>query len=142
MFVPVRLGAERQAALRVWIETRDLVPLLRQLDSLYGSETEPYCLDLSQVRAAQATLAGLIVQAIASQPAMLRRVWAPRDVTAWLSAEYGVRPSDVPMAMPAWLDQVDLEPADVAPLLSRLYAPPPIEGGGDAELPTLRTTDG
>jgi hypothetical protein len=122
MFLPIRLGAEPRA-LRVWIEMRDLVPLLRQLDHVYGSEAEPYCVDPTRVRAAQDTLAGLIVQAIAAHQGTLRRVWAPADVAEWLTAEYAVRRVNLPMAIPAWLNQVDLEPADVAPLLSRLYAP-------------------
>jgi hypothetical protein len=121
-FLPVRCGA-KSGTLRVWVEMDQILPLLRQLDRLYGSEVEPYCRDLSQVRAAQETLARLIVELLAERPAALKRACAPAELADHLAAHHRVRRADLPLPSPPWLDQVDVEPADLAPVLSALFDP-------------------
>lgn len=119
-FLPVRADGAA-GALRVWVEMPALVPLLRVLDRTYGSEAAPYCRDPGQRRAAQATLAELIVGLVRERPDVLKRVCAPGQLADLLADHHGVRRVELPVSAPAWLDQVDLEPADVAPLLPLLF---------------------
>ncbi len=118
-FLPLRIDGEPAA--RVWLEMSALVPLLRQLDQLYGSADEPYCRDPAQRRDAEAALATLLVALVAERPGVLRRACLPARAAAALSGRYGVRRVALPLAAPPWIDLVDVEPADLAPLLAELF---------------------
>jgi hypothetical protein len=119
-FLPIRIEGT-PAFLRIWVEMVALIPLLHQLDELYGSADEPYCHDLTHRRDAEVTLAALLVALVGEQPSALRRASAPAAVAAVLAERYGVRRADLPVVAPTWIDQVDLEPAELALLLPRLF---------------------
>lgn len=127
----VVLGARMGQApfpLRVWIDMTDLVPLLERLDVLYAEAGRPYCRDLGQVPAAQETLLALIREFVCAQPQRVRRACVTAAVAERLRAEYGTTRVDGCPAYPPSIDQVDLDPAALAPHLPAL-----LRGGSDGE---------
>jgi hypothetical protein len=91
-----------------------VVPVLQQLDRLYGSEAEPYCHDIRETRHAQDMLAQLVAELVARQPSALRRVCAPRDLAERLSEVHGVRRVNGLLPVPSRINQTELDPAAVA----------------------------
>ena len=95
--------------LRVWIEMRDVVPMLRRLDERYGDDEHPYALRVEDLPEAQRDLLEMVIVHVISKPETVRRIAAQRDLAAELSERFGVRTSDYPLAYPSAIDQVDLD---------------------------------
>lgn len=118
--LPIRVG-EAMGSFRVWLQAKEVVPLLRQLDSRYGDEGQPYCVHAEDRLRVLHTLEELIRDLITERPEVLKRVYTTHQIARELQVQYEVRRVEIYPAPPSWLDQVDLEPADVAPLLSSLF---------------------
>ncbi len=118
--LPVRVGAAT-GSLRVWLNAKEMVPLLRQLDTRYGDEGQPYCVHAEDRLRALHTLEELIKDLITEHPEVLKRVCTGEHIGRALQVQYEVRRVEIYPPPPPWLDQVDLEPVDVAPLLGGLF---------------------
>jgi hypothetical protein len=118
--LPVQVGAAR-GSFRVWLDAKEMVPLLRQLDMRYGDEGQPYCVHAEDRLRALYTLEELIRDLITERPKVLKRVCTSEHIGRALQVQYEVRRVEIYPPPPPWLDQVDLEPADVAPLLGSLF---------------------
>ena len=111
--LPARV-ADQPFSLRVWIEMSDLVPLLERLDERFGESGQPYCTQLERVPEAQGVLLEMIAEFLRAQPQKVRRACVPVAVADRLRAECGIRRIDAYPAYPPTIDQVDLDPADLA----------------------------
>ncbi len=118
--LPVQVGAAT-GSLRVWLNAEEMVPLLRQLDALYGDEGQPYCVHAEDRLRALHTLEELIRDLITEHPEVLKRVCTSEHIGRALQVQYEVRRVEIYPPPPPWLDQVDLEPVDVAPLLGSIF---------------------
>jgi hypothetical protein len=118
--LPVQVGAAR-GSFRVWLDAKEMVPLLRQLDALYGDEGQPYCVHAEDRLRALHTLEELIRDLITEHPEVLKRVCTSEHIGRALQVQYEVRRVEIYPPPPPWLDQVDLEPVDVAPLLGSIF---------------------
>lgn len=130
--VPVR-GEEGPDDLRVWIEMKDVVPMLKRLDLIYGDPEHPYCRDLTQVPNAARDLVVMVMDHILEHPESVRRISARRQLFADLHARFDVRQSAYPVAYPEAIDQVDLDLAPtlrVLPLVLDREPGPPEPGHG------------
>lgn len=106
--VPVRSGLGRDH-LRVWIDMKDVVPMLRRLDLIYGDREHPYCHDLTQVPDAARDLVAMVMDHIVEHPESVRRISARRQLFADLNDRFDVRRSTYPVDYPPAIDQVDLD---------------------------------
>jgi hypothetical protein len=118
--LPMRVG-EVPGSFRVWLKAAEMVPLLRQLDARYGDEGQPYCVHAEDRLRALHTLEELISDRITERPEVLKRVCTSNHIARELQVRYEVRRVEMYPPPPPWLDQVDLEPADIAPLLGSLF---------------------
>jgi hypothetical protein len=117
--VPVR-GAQGQDHLRVWIDMKDVVPMLKRLDLIYGDPEHPYCKDLRQVPDAARDLVAMVMDHIVEHPESVRRISATRGLFADLNDRFDVGRSAYPVAYPEAIDQVDLELATTVLMLPLL----------------------
>jgi hypothetical protein len=106
----------------VWIEMRDLVPLLEQLDERFGEDGKPYCTKLERVPEAQGVLLAMIAELFRAEPQKVRRACVPVAVADRLHADFGIGRIDAYPAYPPAIDQVDLDPADLAVHLRALLS--------------------
>jgi hypothetical protein len=106
--VPVR-GEHGSDHLRVWIDMKDVVPMLKRLDLIYGDPEHPYCRDLTQVPDAARDLVGMVMDHIVEHPESVRRISARRQLFADLHARFDVGQSPYPVDYPPAIDQVDLD---------------------------------
>lgn len=118
--LPVKVGTAT-GSFRVWVNAKEMVPLLRRLDERYGDEGQPYCVRAEDRLRALHTLEELIRDLITEHPAVLKRACTSEHIAQALQVHYEVRRMEIYPPPPPWLDQVDLEPEDVAPLLGRLF---------------------
>jgi hypothetical protein len=118
--LPVQAGAAK-GCFRVWLNAKEMVPLLRQLDMLYGDEGQPYCVHAEDRLRALHTLEELIKDLIIERPRVLKRVCTSEQIARVLQVQYEIRRVEIYPPPPPWLDQVDLEPVDVAPLLDSIF---------------------
>lgn len=118
--LPVKVGTAT-GSFRVWLNAKEMVPLLRQLDTRYGDEGQPYCVRAEDRLRALHTLEELIRDLITERPEALKRVCTGEQIARALQVQYEVRRVEIYPPPPPWLDQVDLEPTDVAPLLGSLF---------------------
>jgi hypothetical protein len=118
--LPVQVGAAK-GCFRVWLNAKEMVPLLRQLDMRYGDEGQPYCVHAEDRLRALHTLEELIKDLIIERPKVLKRVCTSEQIARVVQVQYEIRRIKIYPPPPPWLDQVDLEPADVAPLLDSLF---------------------
>jgi hypothetical protein len=109
-FIPVR-SEHGNSHLRVWIDMEDVVPLLRQLDLIYGDEDHPYAMDPREIPDAQRMLLRLVTNLVIERPYAVRRAAGPRRLARELGERFGIGPSEYPVAYPPAIDQVDLDPA-------------------------------
>ena len=112
-FLPARV-ADQPFSLRVWVEMRDLVPLLERLDERFGERGRPYCTKLERVPEAQGVLLEMIAELLRAQPQKVRRAFVPVAVADRLLADCGIGRIDAYPAYPPAIDQVDLDPAELA----------------------------
>jgi hypothetical protein len=106
--------ADQPFSLRVWIEMSDLVPLLNRLDERFGEGGQSYCMKLERVPEAQGVLLEMIAELLRAQPQKVRRACVPVSVADRLLADFGIGRIDAYPAYPPPIDQVDLDPADLA----------------------------
>ncbi|HEY7414779.1 MAG TPA: hypothetical protein VH593_06280 [Ktedonobacteraceae bacterium] len=118
--LPVKVGTAT-GSFRVWLDAKEIVPLLRQLDTRYGDEGQPYSVHAEERLRALHTLEELIRDLITERPEVLKRVCTGEQIAQALQVQYEVRRREIYPLPPPWLDQVDLEPIDIAPLLGRLF---------------------
>lgn len=118
--LPIRVGAAT-GSLRVWLPAKEVALLLRQLDLRYGGEGHPYWVHAEDRLRVLYTLEELIRDLITERPEVLKRVCTTHQIARELQVQYEVRRVQIYPPPPSWLDQVDLEPADVPPLLSSLF---------------------
>jgi hypothetical protein len=118
--LPVQVGTA-SGSLRVWLNAGAMLPLLRQLDARYGDEGQPYCVHAEDRLRALHTLEELIRDLVTEQQTALKRVCAGEQLARALQVQYEVRRVEIYPPPPPWLDQIDLEPTDVAPLLGRIF---------------------
>lgn len=118
--LPVQVGAAK-GYFRVWLNAEEMVPLLRHLDIRYGAEGQPYCVHAEDRLRALYTLEELIRDLITERPKVLKRVCTSEHIARVLQVQYEIRRVEIYPPPPPWLNQVDLEPADVAPLLGSLF---------------------
>lgn len=118
--LPVQVGTT-SGSLRVWLNAGAMVPLLRQLDARYGDEGQPYCVHAEDRLRALHALEELIRDLVTEQQDILKRVCAGEQLARALQVQYEVRRVEIYPPPPPWLDQVDLEPTDVAPLLGSIF---------------------
>lgn len=118
--LPVKVGTAT-GSFRVWLDAKEIVPLLRQLDARYGDEGKPYCVRAEERLRALHTLEELIRDLITGHPEALKRVCTGEQIARALQVQYEVRRREIYPLPPPWLDQVELEPVDIAPLLDRLF---------------------
>jgi hypothetical protein len=131
-FIPVR-SLQGRSSLRVWIDMEDVVPMLRQLDLIYGDEDHPYALRVEEIPSAQRKLLALVTEHVIEHPEAVRRAAAPRHLAAELAERFGVSPSDYPIGYPPAIDQADVDPAQVMfalPFILDREAIGAAEGGG------------
>lgn len=100
--------------LRVWVDMNHVVPMLRQLDLVYGDREHPYALDLRQIPDAQRTLLHMVATHLLANPDALRRVASSRAFATELWERFRVAPAARGLPYPPVIDQVDLEPHHVA----------------------------
>jgi hypothetical protein len=108
-FLPV-MSRHGRTHLRIWIDMADLLPMLRELDLVYGDRDHPYALRTEEIPDAQRKLLELVTQHVLHQPRAVRRVACSRQLAAELHDRFGVQPSDYPLRYPEVIDQVDLDP--------------------------------
>jgi hypothetical protein len=108
-FIPVR-SEHGRTHLRIWIDMEEVIPLLRQLDLIYGDEDHPYAMDAREIPDAQRTLLQLVTSFAIERPEAVRRAAASRRLATELADRFGIGPSDYPVAYPPAIDQVDLDP--------------------------------
>lgn len=134
--LPVTTRAGSTEYLRVWVDMNDVVPILRQLDLIYGDREHPYALDLRQIPDAQRTLLQMVATHLLAHPDALRRVASSRAFATELWERFGVAPAARGLPYPPIIDQADLEPHQVAvalpmildrTVLEHLAAPNPAE---------------
>jgi hypothetical protein len=118
--LPVKVGTAT-GSLRVWLDAKEMTPLLRQLDARYGDEGQPYCVRAEDRLRALYSLEELIRDLITERPEVLKRVCTSEQIAQALQMQYEVRRKEIYPLPPPWLDQVDLEPSDVALLLGSLF---------------------
>jgi len=118
--LPVHVG-EATGSLRVWLRAEEMVPLLRQLDARYGGADHPYWVHAAERLEVLHRLEELIRDRIIACPAVLKRVCTTSHLARELQIHYEVRRVAIYPPPPPWLDQVDLEPADVALLLGSIF---------------------
>ncbi len=118
--LPVQVGTVT-GSFRVWLNAGEMVPLLLQLDARYGDEGQPYCVHAEDRLRALHTLEELIRDLVTEQQTVLKRVCAGEQLARALQVQYEVRRVEIYPLPPPWLDQVDLEPADVASLLGSIF---------------------
>ncbi len=118
--LPVKAGTAA-GSFRVWVDAREMISLLQQLDERYGDEGQSYCVHAEDRLRALYALEELIRDLIIERPGTLKRVCTGEQVAQALQREYEVRRREIYPPPPPWLDQVDLEPTDVVPLLGRLF---------------------
>lgn len=111
-FIPVTSRGER-SFVRIWIEMADVVPMLRELDRIYGSEGHPYALRAEEIPDAQRKLLELVTEHAIAHPERVRRAAAPRKLGSELDERFGVGRSQYPLDYPTAIDQVDLDPAQL-----------------------------
>ena len=99
---------------RVWIEMAEVVPMLRRLDDIYGDAEHPYALRVEEIPDAQRKLLELVVRHVLEDPSAVKRAAASRQLADELSERFGVQRSDYPLPYPPTIDQVDLDPQQVA----------------------------
>lgn len=121
--LPVQVGAH-SGSFRVWLDAKQMVPILRQLDARYGDEGKPYCVRAEDRLRALHTLEELIRDLIMERPRILKRVCTTEQVAHALQEQYEVRRRVMYPSPPPWIDMVDLEPDDIAPLLAELFHRP------------------
>jgi hypothetical protein len=112
LFIPVTSGGER-SFMRIWIEMADVVPMLRELDRIYGSEDHPYALRPEEIPDAQRKLLELVTEHAIAHPERVHRAAAPRKLGSELAERFGVGRSQYPLDYPTPIDQVDLGPAQL-----------------------------
>jgi hypothetical protein len=118
--LPVRVG-ETIGGLRVWLQAEEMVPLLRQLDLRYGDVDHPYFVHAEDRLRALHTLEELIRDLIIERPEVLKRVCTTSGIAREMQIRYEVRRVELYPPPPPWLDQIDLEPTDVASLLGSIF---------------------
>ncbi len=131
-FIPVA-SLRGPTSLRVWIEMEDVVPMLRQLDLLYGDEAHPYALRVEDIPDAQRKLIQLVTDHVIEHPEAVRRAAAPRQLAVELAERFGVGRSDYPIDYPPAIDQADVDPAQAMfalPFILDREAMGAAEGGG------------
>lgn len=111
-FIPVT-SLHGRASLRVWIDMEAVIPLLRQLDLVYGDENHPYALRVGDIPDAQRKLIQLVTEHVIEHPEAVRRAAASRRLAAELAERFGVGRSDYPIEYPPTIDQADVDPAQV-----------------------------
>lgn len=107
-FLPM-MSRHGRTHVRIWIEMEDLVPMLRELDVLYGDREHPYALRTEEIPDAQRKLLEMVTQHVLEKPQAVKRAAASRQLAAELHDRFGVQPSDYPDV----IDQVDLNPEQV-----------------------------
>jgi hypothetical protein len=132
VLLPAHLG-QVPVSLRLWVDMTDIVPLLERLDVLYGAPGRPYCRDLEQVPAAQQALLELIREFLCVHPDRVRRPCTTAAVAEHLLSLYHVGRIDAYPAYPPSIDQVDLDPAALAPHLPALLRGAPRPGSSPVE---------
>lgn len=111
-FVPV-MTRHGRTHVRVWIEMQQVVPMLRELDRIYGDQEHPYALRTEEIPAAQRRLLELVIQHILEHPGAVKRASASRQLAEELLERFGVQSSDYPLRYPPVIDQIDLDPEQV-----------------------------
>jgi hypothetical protein len=113
--------------LRVWIDMKDVVPMLKRLDALYGDAEHPYCRDLTQMPEAARDLVRMVVEHVLKRSDSVRRISARRALAAELHERFGVEQSRYPIAYPEVIDQVDLDLSHALLMLPLIFdlEPPP-----------------
>jgi hypothetical protein len=112
-FLPV-ITRHGRTHVRVWIEMQQVVPMLRELDRIYGDAEHPYALRVEEIPAAQRQLLELVVRHVVENPGAVKRAAASRQLAEELRERFGVQPSDYPLLYPPAIDQVDLDPEQVS----------------------------
>jgi hypothetical protein len=111
-FVPV-MTRHGRTHVRVWIEMEQVVPMLRELDRIYGDADHPYALRTEEIPDAQRKLLEMVIQHVLRHPGAVKRASASRQLAEELRERFGVQPSDYPIQYPPFIDQVDLDPGQV-----------------------------
>jgi hypothetical protein len=100
--------------MRIWIEMADVVPMLRELDLVFGDQEHPYALRTEEIPDAQRKLLEMVTRHVLEEPGALKRAAASRQLAAELHDRFGVKPSDYPLRYPDVIDHVELNTEHVS----------------------------